>query len=99
MQTVQKGTQDIELIQWADLVKPKLVNSDYAAVAALIELKPDGSKVATIINPYENSLEEQLQNLNLYIHHKQILALVFFNRKEQVFWGKIGLEDQLHQFS
>lgn len=91
----QKETQDLEILQWTNLVKPKLMGSPYQAVAALIEIKPDGSKNATIINPYEESLDEQLQNLQLYVQNKQVLALVFYNRQAGQFWGKIGINDEL----
>lgn len=92
----QKETLDLELLQWTNLVKPKLVSSQYQAVAALIELKPDGSKVATIINPYESTMDDQLQNLQIYVQNKQVLALVFYNRAENKFWGKLGLSEELH---
>lgn len=95
----QKETQDLELLQWTNLVKPKLVGSQYHAVAALIELKPDGSKTATIINPYEATLDDQLQNLHIYVQNKQVLALVFYNRAENQFWGKVSLNDELHLLS
>jgi hypothetical protein len=92
----QKETKDLEILHWSNLVKAKLTSSAYPAVAALIEIKPDGSKLATIINPYETNIAQQLEALQIYIQNKQVLAVVFYNRQENQFWGKLGLTDQLH---